>query len=461
MSESKNNKKDLSSLKYNLTGKNDDENPVLEISYSEKHLTAYINIKPQNPDVKVFEKDIKEIIDKENICYGIREDLPKCLEKDFNSQNPIKEKKYIIAKGKPPVPTKPESVDLLAVSGELIIEGEVVGEYIPEERGEFGIDVHNKRVAPKLDKNVLSAGDNLKLINDKDKKFYSAYLTGVLNIDEYNHIISILPEEDGKFDYEITDSGELLINIYPPIGRKDPVVFESVYKALEEEKLTSIIITENLQQAINKGRDEKVEKFLIGKGTPTDYEVNITITKDKMKAYMDIVRPVLPLGELTTEKLMRYIRNSGIKKGIIKSNIKEAIENINFSKESQTDILIAKGLGAVDDEEDEINYNINILKRNTEIRITENEKDGEIMRIGDIGQDVNSNELLLTLIKKEKNGHPGYNIFGDKMDYTKAEKTILTAGLNVRSKIEELNHIIFYSVKKGTVYIYDDKVNVI
>jgi uncharacterized protein (DUF342 family) len=457
----KNKKKiSLSNLKDELANENKTQRtePLMKITYNEDMTEAYLIIKPVD-NYKVSEQKIRMLIEKEEITYGVFENVLPKIVKHYNSQDLMKAKKYVIAKGDPPLDTIPESVKITSVVGSLIIQGEIVGKHIEKKEGEFGKSVKNKKVAPKIAKEgIVLPGKNLYKFEHEGEILYSSNITGVLIINKKTNEAEILPEEEGKFNINVSPIGEVLLSVYPPIGRKDPVNFKAVDKKIKELKISSIINYESVKSALSAGVKDIIKDYVIGKGIPKDYDIKVSITDDKMAAYINIIRPIIEKNSLTRESIIEALEQAGVKKGYSENSIDELVEKIEHTKESIENVLIAEGEEPTEDTEDNLTYDIRIYEKNTGITIPD--LGGEIKKIGDVGEEVKPNTLLCTVTKGSRSGLSGYNVLGDRLAPIRYSPINLRAGKNVKLK-KERNKNEYYSTKKGTVYIYDNTINVI
>lgn len=458
----KNKKKiSLSNLKSELANENSSQRsePLMKITYNEDITEAYLIIKPVDNN-KVSEKSIRKLIQREGITFGVFENVLPKIVSHFNSQNPMKAKKYVIAKGKPALDTIPESVKITAVTGALIIQGEIVGKHIEKKEGEFGKSVKSKKISPKITKEgIVLPGKNLYKFEHEGEILYSSNITGVLVINSKNNEAEVLPEEEGKFELNISPAGKILLSVYPPIGRKDAVNLKAVDEKIKELKISSIVNLDSIKSVLSAGKKEIIKDYVIGKGTPKDYEIKVSVTDDKMSAYIDIIRPIVEKSPLTKESIIKALEKAGVKKGYSENSIDELIKKIEYKKESLENVLIAEGEEPTEDTEDMINYDIKIYEKNTGIKVPEM-GGGEVNKVGDVGEEVKPNTILCTIIKGSRSGVSGYNVLGERLAPLRHTPINLKAGKNVKLKREK-NRNEYYSTKKGTVYIYDNTINVI
>ncbi len=435
------------------------EKPNFEISYNEDLTEAYLTIVSSSFDkINFSEKDLYQIIKKENIVYGIVDDIIGTIMNDIKSSSNIKEKKYIIAKGEKPIDSIPETINIIGTQDELIIEGEIIGDKKNSIEGKFGIDVHNKRIIPKMKKsNNLRIGNNIIEQKNNDKTLYKSKITGVLFIDNEKNIVHILPEEDGRFEVNIRATGEILLTVFPPIGRKIPVNINQVIKHLDELKVSEITYPNSIERAISIGKTDKIENFLIGKGTPEDYTININVSENKMEAYIDIIRPIIPKNLLSKEEILTALHKAGVKAGFAPDDLLNVVDRVNIRRESIHNVLIAEGEEAKDGENDFIEHKVKIEDKNVEFELVGSKG---IKKRGDIGEKVKQDTLICNLIKGTIRSKEGFNVLGEKILPKKGDSLEIKAGKNIRMKKEDDYKISFYSTKAGTVYIFDNTVNV-
>jgi uncharacterized protein (DUF342 family) len=438
------------------------QKPNISLTFNEDSTEAYLTITPTSGNIDLKPEYIDEIIRKNQITYGIKKDLSTQLVKNFLSQEPIKAKKYIIARGKKPKDTKPTSVKLLSQEKELIMEGEIIGEIIPEVNGKFGIDVHGKRITPRLDRTgLLEPGENTALFKEEEKTYVKSEIIGVLFIDKDKHEINIYPEEDGKFKIFIDNqSGVVSLSVYPPIGRKTPVETSNVYAQIRELKITEIIDPKAIEFAINAGKTDKMIDYQIGKGKPENYDIKITISDDKMKAYIDIIRPTIPNHILTEKEILKELQKAGVIKGYTSEVFKEITQQVNEKRESISNRKIAEGEEPLNEEKDFIDYRVELIGQDIEFTIKD-ENGKEIRKKGDVAVIDHSNELICYLVKGTVRGQEGFTITGEKLLPERNVPINLKAGRNVYKSKEDEGKIAFYSKIGGNVYFYDNHIHII
>ncbi|MFW5799302.1 MAG: flagellar assembly protein A, partial [Spirochaetota bacterium] len=296
-------------------------------------------------------------------------------------------------------------------------------------------------------------------INADNKILYSSKTTGVVFLDEVENKLYVEEEKDGDFSININNKGEVLLTINPPIGRKEAVTKKSISDEINNLKLNEIINQESLDKAVEIGKEDRIRDFVIGSKTPENYSININITDSNMTAYISIHRPIIPIQPITETMLMKEIIQAGIKKGILDKKIKQIIETINEKRESITDMKIAQGKKPVDDEEDFINFNINIEHKNQKFMI-EDENGRQISKTGDIGEYVQAHTLLCQFVMGELKGNEGFTVTGEVLKPKRKIPKKLMAGKNVSKKQESNNRFDYYSQDEGNVYIYEDTIMV-
>ncbi len=455
------NKKDFHNLKNEL--KNSiKQKPQISISYNDDNTESYLTIIPKTNNIDLKKEYIDHIIKTNNISYGIIKNLSDKIIENFFNNKPIKSKKYIIAKGKQPTDTKPKSINPLSQNKELVMIGEIIGEIIPETKGEFGIDVKGNRIAPKLDKTThLDIGENMNFVEQDNKTLVQASITGVLFIDNDNHKMNILPEEDGKFKIFIDNkTGEILLSVYPPIGRKKPVDTSEVYDKITELKITKIINPESIEIAVKAGANEEVIDYRIGKGRPENYRIKITISDDNMKAFIDIDRPIIPNHTLTEKEILKEIQKSKIIKGYTSESIIDIVKIVNEYRESIINKKIAEGEPPIDEEKDFIDYRVEFIAKDIEFTIKD-ESGNDIRKKGDVATIEHPNELICILVKGTVRGQEGYTVTGEKLNPERNIAIDLKAGRNVFKRNEEPEKIAFYSQIKGNIYFYDNQIHIL
>lgn len=206
-----------------------DQDTVVEVDFSSNKLEAYLTYQPAKGGKELDYEEIKTVVNKQGVEYGLKEDVLKML---IKKKKPVKKVK--IAEGKAPVPgkdakliynfeTKKESVGTIRENGSIdffnlglinnVQAGDVVVSKKDAQAGQDGIAVTSETiVAPKVKDIKLPTGKNVEAKNEKQliaSKAGQVVLSGkkvnVLPVYELNQDVDLAT---GNIDFV----GNVLIN---------------------------------------------------------------------------------------------------------------------------------------------------------------------------------------------------------------------------------------------------------
>lgn len=179
-----------------------------------------------------------------------------------------------------------------------------------------------------------------------------------------------------------------------------------------------------------------------------DCSYEITVTKDRMEAYLTVIPPQggkeVDLNEVL-QQLELYNINNGI--------INETIESIAINKIYNEKILIAKGTPPINGKDAVLDYHFDISNER-KVSILE---DGKVdFRELSLIKNVSENQILVTMTPPTE-GISGYNVYNEEVQAKDGKKINLPKGKNVEVTEDGLSLV---SLIKGEVKLIDNKVNV-
>ena len=318
----------------------------------------------------------------------------------------------------------------------IVLEGKDYNRLIAEGIKRLKIKIEDLHVEVlESKKNIFSSYYKLKLSRKSDMT-----LKGIeRNID------SVLKDdmklESKSIDFDFREDGVYIkvekgVTIVDIVTKLDLKRIQSV----DLTKIKQVLETGNLNNWI-KVAEPQEEKML-------DSECNVKLSKDKMKAYITLTKPIG--GEdISEEAIYEALNTEKVTFNIKDSVIKDSVINKIYDKE----ILIAEGLEPQSGKDAELTYHFDI---SDEIAITI-DKDGKInYRELDLIENVRAGQKLVTLTPHTE-GIPGKNVLGEDIPGKDGKKIALPKGKNVNVSEDELE---LYAAVDGEAKIIDGKVNV-
>jgi len=179
-----------------------------------------------------------------------------------------------------------------------------------------------------------------------------------------------------------------------------------------------------------------------------DSECIVKVSKDKMKAYITITKPIGG-ADITEKEILEALKLNEVVFNIKGSVVKNAADNKIYDKE----ILIAEGVEPQDGQDAIIDYHFDVSGERS-INI---DKDGKIdYHELSLIKNVTAGQKLLTLIPHTP-GIPGKNVLGKEVPGRDGKKLALPRGKNVDASEDGLE---LAATVDGEVKIIDGKVNV-
>ncbi|HYE83867.1 MAG TPA: FapA family protein [Clostridia bacterium] len=179
-----------------------------------------------------------------------------------------------------------------------------------------------------------------------------------------------------------------------------------------------------------------------------DSECIVKLSKDNMKAYVTLTRPIG--GADVTEKIIQ----EALMLNHVVFNIKEEeVRNAVINKKYDNEILVAEGIEPQDGQDARIDYHFDVSAEKS-VNI---DKDGKIdYHELSLITNVKRGQKLVTLIPHTQ-GIPGKNVLGNDVPGRDGKKLALPRGKNVDASEDGLELI---AAVDGEVKILDGKVNV-
>lgn len=244
-----------------------------------------------------------------------------------------------------------------------------------------------------------------------------------------------------------------LLRLFPPTGAGKPVDVNDVIEYLTMKDYTCDLPT--LKRAVDAAQKEEQE-IVVGNETrfPERECYNLTISPDRMQAYVKFYAASVGAEDMTEEEMLRDLRHRGIKCGVLT----DAVHDFFIRREYCKEILVAEGKAPVQGKHAYIEYKFNTDKK---AKPTLNE-DGSVDFFHlNILNHCNKGDVLAVLHPEEP-GEAGENIFGDRIQPAEVRKETLKYGHNIDLSEDRLvltsqvdGHV---ELVEGTVFVSDELV---
>ncbi|MBN8555776.1 MAG: DUF342 domain-containing protein [Deltaproteobacteria bacterium] len=179
----------------------------------------------------------------------------------------------------------------------------------------------------------------------------------------------------------------------------------------------------------------------------------VKISKDKMSASVSIYPSLNPKFQPTVDKIISMLHGMGVKAGIKKDEIRQAIEDCREENKAQIDVIVAKGQSPTRGKDASFFYSIDTGDTVGELR-----KDGSIdFKTKSVFQNVRQGQLLL-IKRLPTAGIDGCDVLGNIVHAAFGQDVQMTAGAGVEVSA---NGLEFRSSRDGIVEILPKSIQVI
>ncbi|NMA94749.1 MAG: FapA family protein [Clostridiales bacterium] len=286
----------------------------------------------------------------------------------------------------------------------LIVEGDTMEKAL--EKGLRKLDVHEDEV----DIEILEEG---QMIMDIVLKPYKVLLTLKKEAIERQ-------KEKSLYDIEFSKDGVFI---------KVAQFIEKINKEQEKEILGYIdrkgidsLDRKLLFRAIYMDQGQRIKIAPPQQEKEIDEEVEITLSKDNMEAYINLAPP-LGGAKLTEIDILRALNDSGIVFGIDEDSIAKLMDERVYDRP----ILVASGKMPKDGRDGRVEFKVALEKRKKPL-ITD---DGKVDYFHlDIVENVTEGQLLATIIGPTK-GEDGKNVIGESLPAKAGKEVRIGKGKNV------------------------------
>lgn len=294
---------------------------------------------------------------------------------------------------------------------EKIFEGKDKKSILKEASKYFGVEEHNI---------------NMEII-DESRKIFSRYykikcsitsktdLENKLNEANNNLTINNNKNDIQEFELKYTEEG-----IYLTVNNNKKNIYQKIIKLLDKKEVNDYDKSK-IEDCINNVKSSKIvapyqkEKVI-------DESIEISLSKDKMKAFIEYIP-----GDKNSEKLKFDQALNFIKKEIRSEIDKKTLKEMLFDKIYNQKILISEGMKAIDGEDGYVEYKVDISK---DIKPKELENGKVDFRNLNLINNVKKDDIL-AIINEPTLGKNGYNVLGEKIEAKPGKKSNYRLGKNV------------------------------
>ena len=241
------------------------------------------------------------------------------------------------------------------------------------------------------------------------------------------------------------EGDKVYLVIYPPAEGGQRLDFQEISDYLNKKNYNNLDVI-----AIGRGiMADEVSRVLIaqGKKYPEAEDVKIVVSDNKMEAIARFYPPTKGAPCMTKGDIYRLLDIKGIKFGIVDEVIQEFVEDRAYC----TDLIVAKGVPAIDGHSAKITYHFNLEKS---LKPKENE-DGTVdfHSLDNINR-VNKGDCLATMIPVDY-GKPGKDVYGNHISPKKVNNLVFKYGMNIYESEDRLK---IFSDVEGHVELQGDRV---
>ncbi len=165
-----------------------------------------------------------------------------------------------------------------------------------------------------------------------------------------------------------------------------------------------------------------------------DAHVNVTLSQDAMQAWVDLF-PARGNGKtIQLQNVKDMLKAHGVVKGIDTGTIEKAITDMHTTKKPIRDVVVARGMEAIDGKDATVHYNFNSEPRREHFIVL---PDGRVDYRGKAQICIVKTGDLLATVSPPKEGKDGYDVAGGVIKARIGEKEVLHEGDGVVEKEEE------------------------
>ncbi|MGI6586826.1 MAG: DUF342 domain-containing protein [Lutisporaceae bacterium] len=321
-------------------------------------------------------------------------------------------------------------------SEHIILEGNNYDKIIAQAMKHFNVRKEELKIEVlESKKNIFSSYYKIKIMKE-DKKTLKVIENSIDNM--LNEIHKL---EGRNIDFDFREDG-----VY--IKAEKGVTLADIVTAIDLRRIQSVDLTK-VKQILESGNlDNWVKVADYQDEKKIDSECLVKLSKDKMKAYIFVTKPIGGK-EITKEAIMEALKQNNVVFNIKDYEIEKAVEQKIYDRE----ILVAEGIEPQPGKDAELVYHFDT---STEKSVSI-DKDGRIdYRELSLIKNVKAGDKLVTLIPHTE-GIPGKNTAGEPVSGKDGKKLALPRGKNVIVSEDGLEAT---AAVDGEVKIIDGKVNV-
>lgn len=257
------------------------------------------------------------------------------------------------------------------------------------------------------------------------------------------HTEDTISSLDGYFSISAEEDGFFLA-VYPQQGAGEPVKVSKIIEALAErgiDKPDNALLTRVVKEAL--GTPVKVAEKLV----PAEPDIQIQISRDKMEATLQVIKPQ-GCRPVSIEEVMDRIKNAGITFGIDNAAVETALTKPG------TTVACANGLRPVDGINASITYLVDLENKGRPVELEDGRVDFKNLNMFTV---VHADQLLAEKVPATT-GTVGMDILGNEVLPKPGRDVVLPKGKNVYVDEEGMR---VYAAQAGQLVMINNKLNVI
>jgi len=327
------------------------------------------------------------------------------------------------------------------------VEAESIEDALGQAAVELGVPVESLEyeVEEKGDRGFLGAGKRSWVL----RVYEAARQVTIPGIEEEAAeaeapVEEVIKDRDGKAIVRLTQDG-VFLKVTRPVGKGRRANEQQALDAIRDRHVTEF--DKSLVAKVVRRADEEYVRVGDFEYRPAnDAIMNVDISGDEMKAYMEVAPPGPGGTDMSLENMMTVLQNHGVYHGI-KEDVLRAFEDF---PDYNTSVLVAEGTPARNGDDARIDYNFN-TRRNIPVL---KEKDGRVdFKELNLVENVVAGQILARKIPAG-DGEPGTTVTGREIPAREGRDTSIEVGKNVKlaedglTALSEINGQVFLTGRK-------------